>query len=216
MRTALMVLALLAAPAFAGQTVWKWVDEKGVTHYSDQPIPGAERVEIAGGNRADSRSSSANTSTTRSNAPATENYTSLEILKPSNQETLVNTGGIVDVRVRYEPDLQVAHTLVVTMDGQKMAGGGQDFTVRDVPRGQHTLVAIIQDGRGKKIRESAPVQFNVRQESVAQPPVGPTLRTPTKPRPQASNKLPSSQPSYAALHGSRLPINARTNNPVRP
>lgn len=186
MRTALMVLALLAAPAFAGQTVWKWVDEKGVTHYSDQPVPGAERIEIATGSRADARPSYTNIpSPSRTNAPAaSENYASLEILKPSNQETLVNTGGLVDVRVRYEPELQAGHTLVVTMDGRKTDATGQDFTLRDVPRGQHTLVAIIQDGRGKKIRESAAVQFNVRQESVANPPVGPALRSPPKPRPQ--------------------------------
>ena len=37
-RTALLMLLLLAAGA-AGAQVYKWVDDKGVTHYSDQPPP---------------------------------------------------------------------------------------------------------------------------------------------------------------------------------
>lgn len=188
MRTALMVLALLAAPAFAGQTVWKWVDEKGVTHYSDQPIPGAERVDISTGNRADSRPvSNPSPTPSRSSSPAAvQEYTSLEILKPVSQETLVNTGGIVDVRVRFDPDLQAGHSLVVLMDGRKVDGSGSDFSLRDVPRGQHTLVAIIQDGRGRKLKESPSIQFNLRQESIAQPPVGPNVR-PAPPKPQPRN-----------------------------
>src|SRR5277367_4681564 len=39
-----IVLAALAT--FAGQaaTVYKWTDSDGVVHYSDQPVPGAEKV----------------------------------------------------------------------------------------------------------------------------------------------------------------------------
>src|SRR5271170_5649909 len=43
-RRPLIVLAVLAT--FAGQaaTVYKWTDADGVVHYSDQPVPGAEKV----------------------------------------------------------------------------------------------------------------------------------------------------------------------------
>jgi hypothetical protein len=81
----------------------------------------------------------------------------------------------------------------------------------------HTLIAVIQDGRGNRIQESALVSFMVRQESVGQPPVGPALRPPPKPRgQQAGNKLPTSQPSYAALNGAQPKIDPRSNKPVRP
>jgi len=43
------------------------------------------------------------------------------------------------------------------------------------------LTAIIQDSRGTRV-QTAEVTFHVRQESVAQPPVGPTLRPPPRPR----------------------------------
>ena len=48
MRT-LAIAALLALPlAAAAQTLYKWVDEKGVTHYSETPPPkgAASKVEI--------------------------------------------------------------------------------------------------------------------------------------------------------------------------
>ena len=35
MRRALLALALLAAPAFADDAVWTWVDEKGEEHYTN-------------------------------------------------------------------------------------------------------------------------------------------------------------------------------------
>jgi hypothetical protein len=183
MRTALMLLALLAAPALAGPTVWKWVDEKGVTHYSDQPIPGAERVEISGVSRADSVQSSP---ATRSQppAPAVTSYRNFEILKPANGDTLPNTAGVVEVRVRFEPGLQPGHSLALYLDGvrvQDFPSGAQEHTLREVPRGSHTLVAAIHDQRGTRLQETS-ASFTVRQESIAQPPVGPSLRPAPKPR----------------------------------
>jgi hypothetical protein len=222
MRTALLVLALLAAPAFAGQTVWKWVDEKGITHYSDQPIPGAQRMEISTGSRSDSVSTSPprSSSSPSSSTPAATSYRNFEIWKPGDQDTIANTGGAVDVRLRYEPALQPGHSLYLYLDGrlvQDFPPTAQEYALRDVPRGMHSLIAVIQDSRGNRIQESSQVRFTVRQESVAQPPVGPALRPPPKPRgQQAGNKLLTSQPSYAALNGTQPKIDPRTNKPVRP
>jgi len=221
MRTALLLLALLAAPAFAGQTVWKWVDEKGVTHYADRPVPGAERIDLTVTSRADSVATPppAATASRPQQAPATS-YRNFEIWQPGDQDTVANTGGVVEVRLRFEPSLQPGHSLYLYLDGRLIEGlstTAQDFTLRDVPRGLHTLVAVIQDDRGTRIAETAPVRFTVRQESIAQPPVGPTLRTPPKTRAQQTgNKLPRSQPSYATLNGAQPRINPRTNLPVRP
>ena len=46
MRIALFTLMCLAAPLVLGATVYKWVDENGVVHYSDQPHPNAEKVHV--------------------------------------------------------------------------------------------------------------------------------------------------------------------------
>jgi Domain of unknown function (DUF4124) len=186
MRTALIVLALLAAPAFAAQTVWKWVDDKGVTHYSDQPGPNAQRVEMSSGSRADPVAARPSTYSQRSpnEQTAAEPYRNFEILSPGDQETFVNAGGAVSVRIRFEPGLQAGHSLFLYLDGKRLDDfppTALDYSLQSVSRGSHTLTAIIQDSRGTRI-QSAEVTFHVRQESVAQPPVGPSLRPPPRPR----------------------------------
>lgn len=218
MRTPLLVLALFAAPALASQTVWKWVDEKGITHYSDRPVPGAQRVEISISSRADP---------VRAIPPPPQEperqagppYSNFEILSPAQNDVLINTGGRVEVRLSFEPDLRAGHSLQLFLDGERVedfAPGAREYTLTDVPRGLHTLVARIQDDRGQSIQQTQPVQFMVRQHSIAQPPVGPALRPPPKPpRGQSANKLPNSQPSYSALNGQRPAIDPSTNLPVK-
>ena len=191
MRTALLVLALLAAPAFASQTVWKWVDEKGVTHYTDRPVPGATRVEISVGSRVGTvrtePSAAAPASNSNRNTPAATGYREFVIWKPGDGDSVINTGGMVEVRMRLDPELQSGHSIYVYLNGQLVEDyppTALDYTIREVPRGQHSLRAIIQDGRGQRVSESPAVRFNVRQESVAQPPVGPALRPQTPPKPR--------------------------------
>jgi hypothetical protein len=227
MRTVLMAFALLAAPAFASQSVWKWVDENGVTHYSDRPVQGAQRIELSTGARGDGDSDSEPSPSydtpsysppARTETPIT-GYRDFRIVRPADDETIPNTGGAVDVRVAFEPTLAPGHSLFLYLDGrivEDFPTTALEYTVQNVERGTHSLVAIIQDSSGKRIAETPAVRFHVRQTSIAQPPVGPALRQPT-PRPrgtQAANKLPTSQPSYADLNGQRPQIDPRTNAPV--
>ncbi len=186
MRTALYLLALLALPAWAAQTVWKWVDEQGVTHYSDNPVPGAERVEIsAGPSRASPSPAPTPTVTARPRqrtAPGPQ-YTSLAITQPASGETMINTGGRLSVSVQIEPALQAGHTLTVLLNGQPIPGvspGATQFELKDIPRGEHQLTAVVQDARGQRVQESAAVRFFVRQTSIANPP---GARPPPRPRP---------------------------------
>lgn len=186
MRTALLVLALLAAPAFASQSVWKWVDEKGVTHYADRPVPGAQRVDINVGSRADPAPATPTPSrSSNQSQPEVSGYREFEIWKPAEQEVVVNTGGVVDVRMRLDPSLQPGDSVYLYLDGTLVEGfppQGLEYTLRDIPRGEHSLIAVIQNQYGKRVHETRAVRFIVRQHSIAQPPVGPALRPPPKPR----------------------------------
>jgi hypothetical protein len=185
MRATLLILVLLAAPALASQTVWKWVDANGVTHYSDRPVAGATRIELNVGSRADPYSPATNPRSSAAQTPvdAGPPYRNFEIWKPGDQETIVNTGGEVTVNVRVDPPLQSEHRLNLYLDGRLVEGpaNAAEYTLRDVARGQHTLVAVINDRGGQRIQETSPVVFHQRQTSVAQPAVGPALRRPPKP-----------------------------------
>ncbi|MFL6551084.1 MAG: DUF4124 domain-containing protein [Povalibacter sp.] len=219
MRTTLFLLVLLAGPVFAGQTVWKWVDADGVTHYSDRPVPGATRMELSTGSSAgDSTPSSSYGSTNTSPADAGPPYRNFEIWKPGNDENIVNTGGQVTVNVRIEPSVQPGHTLSLYLDGRLIEGSqgnSTSFELPNVPRGTHSVTAVVTDGNGRRVQETGAVTFHVRQESTAQPPVGPALRPPPKPQPRAGNKMQTSQPTYVALNSTRTKtIDPATNRPV--
>ncbi len=218
MRTTLLLLVLLASPVLAGQTVWKWVDADGVTHYADRPVPGATRMELSTGNAASS-SSSASEGSPPATQPADTGpiYRNFEIWKPGNEETIANSGGQVTVNVRIEPYLQSGHSLFLYLDGRPVEGypgNTTSFELREVARGTHSVTAVVQDRRGNRVQETTSVTFTVRQESVAQPPVGPALRPPPKPQPRAGNKLQTSQPAYAALNPQSASIDPATNLPV--
>src|SRR6201985_1687410 len=47
MRALVFTLLSVASAVALSATVYKWVDENGVTHYSDQPHENAQKVQIA-------------------------------------------------------------------------------------------------------------------------------------------------------------------------
>lgn len=232
MRTTLVLLASLAglglsSPGLASQTVWKWVDENGVTHYADRPVPGATRMEISSGTSSSSSQQtlaapSSSTSASQPSANAGPPYRNFEIWQPANDDAIINTGGLVTVNVRVDPTLQSGHSLYLYLDGRLVEGypdNTASFELKDVPRGVHTVRAIINDSRGNRLQETEQVGFTVRQESIAQPPVGPALRPPPKPQPRprtGANKLRTTQPTYAELHSDMRTarIDPATNRPA--
>lgn len=220
MRTALYVFLTLAAlPAFAGQTVWKWVDEKGVTHFSDSPVPGATKMELGSSAPRSSSTEPAPTYTpspaeTRPTGPA---YSRLVIESPAPDESIINTGGKVTIRLASTPALSRDHVVTLYMDGARVEGfpaNGMSFELSEVPRGSHTLKVVVSARSGEMVQESPTTTFHVRQESIANPPVGPALRNQPRPRVSAGNKMNTSQPSYQGLNGSSRQIDPTTNLPV--
>jgi len=229
MRTALLLLALAASglcSTASAAEVWKWVDAKGVTHYSDQPIPGAIKIEVRAGNVSESRAAQPLSNESVSDSDSQDEagaYRNFQIVQPTNDQNIINTGGEVTVEIRIAPQLQATHTLNLYLDGKLVTGFPRNtavYALTTVPRGTHNLTAVIADASGNTIQEAPPVMFNVRQESIAQPPVGPSLGQPPKPvphpRPQntAKNKVLTKQPSYDALNGGPPEMDPATNRPV--
>lgn len=177
MRTWWLCLIALCCGAASAETVWRWVDEDGVIHYSDRPMPGAEPVELdspqsfpglrapqpprpqpRSGDGRDSRQSA---------AP----YSSVEIVSPEEQETLWNIGATLDVDLRVQPSLRAGHSLDVVLDGerQNLNATSTSVTVPEVYRGVHTLQALVVDADGTEIQRSSSVTFMVQQTSVLNP-----------------------------------------------
>jgi hypothetical protein len=163
----LAALWLLSASASAA-TIYKWVDENGVTHYSDQPHPKAQEVTVA----------PAQTYTAPpAPAPSDENqttsgagYRACVITRPEKDEVFLNTSTLT-ATVRIEPGLAPTHRIVLTLDGKRLdqPSTGRTFVLNSVERGTHSLTMVVEDDTGKAVCTSAPVQFHVRQPSTQAP-----------------------------------------------
>jgi len=174
MRTILFTLMSLACTAAVAATVYKWVDENGVVHYSDQPHENAQKVELKAPQTYSAQKVPA-TAPGRSQPPppktATNVYQSCVISEPTNDQVFMNTSS-VDAGVNVSPPVRPGDTAVVTMDGQRVPGvpanGGQ-FTISPVDRGTHSIQVVVQDAEGKSVCQSASVTFHVHQPSLQAP-----------------------------------------------
>jgi|SRR5690606_9616040 len=171
-----LTIAAAAGPASA-VTVWRWVDQDGVVHYSDRPVEGADRIELSGaqtfpGNPAATIAARPGVST-EEEAPEQDvvAYRRFEIVSPAQQETLWNIGGTLTVTVQLEPALQPGHRLDVYLDGERrnLGATSTELSVPEVHRGVHTLQGVIVDQSGSEILRSLAVTFMVQQTSVQNP-----------------------------------------------
>ena len=173
MRTVLIVLGILLATA-ASATTYKWVDRNGVTHYSDRPQPGAEIVELQPAQTFDAPAPTSSARATPRNQHANNavTYAKLDLWKPSNDEVFTNTANTVPVRLRLEPDLQAGHSVWLYLDGKRVDGqptNAVSFDLTEVPRGTHTVNAVVVDVSGVPLIKSQSVTFHLRQVSTLAP-----------------------------------------------
>jgi hypothetical protein len=173
------LMTALAASSATAVTVWRWVDQDGVIHYSDRPVEGAERIELSSpqtfsGARPSTSPSVQPGAADSARAPAQQTmpYRRFEVLSPAQQETLWNIAGTgLAVRVEVDPPLQPGHRLDVYVDGtrQNLASTQTQFTVPEVHRGVHTLQGVIIDESGTEVLRSLAVTFMVQQTSILNP-----------------------------------------------
>jgi hypothetical protein len=170
---ALACLGLLSATALADNggttTVYKWVDPQGVVHYSDQPHPNAQKLEVRGAQTFSALPAGATSST-----PAAEEtqqsaapYQGCSITQPTDQQMLMNVSQATAV-VDASPQLRPSDQVRLFVDGKQITGSGTSFTF-PVDRGQHSVQAMIEDNSGQIVCETSTVTFFVHQASVQNP-----------------------------------------------
>ena len=171
-RTIIVLLGLLFAPFATAGEAYVWTDDEGVVHYSDRPVPGARRIELAEPNTGQSpapRSPEAATDETAeepAEPDAPFSYESLEIASPVAEETLWNIGGVLNVSLALNPPLQPGHQVRVYFDGNAQIVPGTSFQLNEVWRGVHNLQAEILDETGRMMIRSRTNRFYVQQNTV--------------------------------------------------
>jgi hypothetical protein len=170
MRLILFTLMSVVSAVALSATVYKWVDENGVTHYSDQPHENAEKVTIA---QPQTYSPGPLPSTPRSAQPARQaaNAYTCEVTAPTNDQSFPNTTSVT-VAAQFSPAPHAGDQSSLLLDGARLAKfpqGGGSLTIDPIDRGQHSLQAVVQDSSGKMLCQSTSVSFTVLQPSVLNP-----------------------------------------------
>ena len=165
--------SLVCAVAAASTTVYKWVDENGVVHYSDQPHPNAQKLQVQGVQTyKPTELPFATEVPPASVAPAdTGGYKGCAIRQPAPDETLENTDK-VSVSVQTEPVTRPGDQIFATLDGAPVNNGaatGNSFSLSALERGEHTLAVQVRDSSGQILCSTPSVTFYVHLPSVANP-----------------------------------------------
>lgn len=165
-------LLLLCAPVAFAQ-IYKWVDEDGVVHYSDQPTPGSERIylEQDAPRSRPVRSRERTTPRPRDAQPAAEPaqpfaYQSLSFSSPVPEQTLWNIGGTLNVSLSLSPALRDGDQVILFFDGEPRTIRGLGTQLEEVWRGAHNLQAQVVDANGNMMIRSQPMRFYVQQTSI--------------------------------------------------
>ena len=172
MRMLLFTLMSVVCTVAVSATVYKWVDEDGVVHYSDQPHDNAQKVELKAPQTYTAPKAPAGPlPRPRDAAKPAPAYQSCTVSEPANDQVFTNTSEVT-AGVTMQPTIRPGDTAVVTLDGQRVPGvpasGGQ-FTISPVDRGTHSIQMTIQDPNGATVCSSAAVTFHVQQASLQSP-----------------------------------------------
>jgi hypothetical protein len=170
---------LAGLAAFAGQAavVYKWTDPDGVVHYSDQPVPGAEKVFTAGSPAAGGSVSSARataspgTSGPKKNVAPGLNYSQFSITSPAPDQTYFGDD-VISVHLALEPSLKPDHAVTWQLNGKQLPDQGTNATQFSLPhldRGTYAISATITDQATGESVSTDSVSFFVRQPSSLSP-----------------------------------------------
>jgi hypothetical protein len=171
-----LAVLMLFTPAGA-ETIYKWVDSSGQSHFSDVPRDGVAEIfgaapqvyspsspSLIGVSRSLTTSAGADQS-----ADAAEIvYTQFAISSPTAEETIWNTGGTISVSLQLLPSLTAGHTVRVLLDGeqkQQLGPGVTNTQLTGIVRGAHQIEAQIVAPDRKLVKAATPVTFFYHQTS---------------------------------------------------
>lgn len=155
--------------------VYKWTDSSGLVHYSDQPVPGAEKIITSGGslNGMASASPAGATAGASAQKPAVPGsaYNRFAITSPAPDQTFFGDETI-GVHLALEPDLKPDQSITWHLNGKELEDQGTSatqFTLPRLERGTYVIAATITDQKTGSSQTTDSVNFFVRQPSELSP-----------------------------------------------
>lgn len=154
--------------------IYKWTDPvTGNVVYSDQPHKGAVQLDLPQAQTYPAPPTPSDENQTAQQTAPQPPYAKFTIVSPTDQDTIRNTAGVVDVTLSLEPKLntQAGDSIHVVLDDKREYGPTQNlhFSLNNVDRGTHTLQAMVKNTRGEVLIESQKVTIFVKQASRLHP-----------------------------------------------
>ena len=170
MRYLLLLVGLtLCFGVFAQERVYKRVNPDGSVEYSDQPTQGAEVMNVPKGSTFSLPDAPARTAAA-AEAAAEETkvvYDSLEITRPTNDETIRSNEGKLTALARVVPELDANHRFRWSLDGEIVQDvNSPELRLNNIDRGSHNLQAEIVDADGKVVISSETITFHLMRYSI--------------------------------------------------
>jgi hypothetical protein len=164
----------LAACTVQAAIIYKWTDADGVVHYSDQAVPGAEKI-VTATSAAPSSSGSRSPAGGFSSAPQKTvpnglNYTDFSITSPVPNQTFFGDD-IVAVHLTLSPSLRPNQTITWHLNGKQLdyPPDAVAFALPRLDRDTYAIAATITDQQTGESQTSNSVTFFVRQPSALSP-----------------------------------------------
>jgi hypothetical protein len=170
MRGLPLLLILCACASAWSATVYKWVDDNGVTHYSDQPNPKAEKLQISGAQTYESRAATV-APPAPSVAPGSPAAPAVCVIDtPAAGQVLHDTFSLTGhVTLANSGDGSQATLRLDGQDISPLVGPNGAFEISQIDRGEHTLTLQVTDARGEVTCQATAVAFTVRQATALPP-----------------------------------------------
>jgi hypothetical protein len=166
-------LGLLATFAAGAAVVYKWTDADGVVHYSDQAVPGAEKIVTSSGsaNGIGGSTRALGSSAPNKASPIGLNYSVFAIQSPAKEQAFFGDE-IVPIRLELEPALKPNQAIAWHLNGTQLtdqAPGTTAFALQTLPRGTYVIAATVTDLVSGESQSTDSVTFYVRQPSELSP-----------------------------------------------
>ncbi len=164
----LATLALICTPVLAAETVYKYKDASGNTVFTDEPVDGAERMDVE---PVPTVPAVIPKPTPAPEATPTEkdfSYNKMTIIIPSDGEHFVNNGGNVTVQVALSPSLRKTDKLQLVFNGSPHGKPqkGNTFNLSNLDRGEYVAQVNAINNKGKEVGKSDTVTFYVRRSAI--------------------------------------------------
>jgi len=167
----LLTLATLSTGVLSAEKkkLYKWVDENGNVHYSDEPHKGAEVLEIK------------EVPTIKMNTPKIQatglealdikedpddfqgGYSVARLSEPLDESVVRNNAGAITLTAQLTPSLSESHTIRFFLDGRPVSQDPKalSVTIEKQNYGEHSAYFVVLNRKGKQVLVSKTSHFNL-------------------------------------------------------